>query len=175
MVFCRYPLYHCPGLVWWQRGQDYYGGVQAASDILGLLFFILLFPSMRALFRALFTFPNEYRMLLKVKANYTKLWLQWGSCMLHALSSPVLASCCPAGHHITCTSAGKCVPVCGQASVAVLMLSTSAVQQLAVDGLQKSADRLSGACVASCRSDRAGCTICQPTTLLGPLQTFQRS
>lgn len=40
--------------------------MQAASDILGLLFFILLFPSMRALFRALFTFPNEYRMLLKV-------------------------------------------------------------------------------------------------------------
>lgn len=55
------------GLVWWQRGQAYYGGVQAASDILGLLFFILLFPSMRALFRALFTFPNEYRMLLKVR------------------------------------------------------------------------------------------------------------
>jgi hypothetical protein len=55
------------GLVWWQRGQDYYGGVQAASDILGLLFFILLFPSMRALFRALFTFPNDYRQVLKVR------------------------------------------------------------------------------------------------------------
>jgi len=49
------------GLVWWQRGQDYYGGVQAASDILGLLFFVLLFPSMRALFRALFTFPVSFR------------------------------------------------------------------------------------------------------------------
>lgn len=55
-----------PGLVWWQRGQQYYGGVQAASDVLGLLFFILLFPSMRALFRALFSFPNDYRMLMKV-------------------------------------------------------------------------------------------------------------
>jgi hypothetical protein len=64
------------GLVWWQRGQDYYGGVQAASDILGLLFFILLFPSMRALFRALFTFPNEYRMLLKVNLD----WLMIFSC-----------------------------------------------------------------------------------------------
>jgi hypothetical protein len=60
------------GLVWWQRGQDYYGGVQAASDILGLLFFILLFPSMRALFRALFTFPNEYRMLLKVNMDWLR-------------------------------------------------------------------------------------------------------
>jgi hypothetical protein len=55
------------GLVWWQRGQAYWGGVQAASDVLGLLFFILLFPSMRALFRALFTFPNEQRMLMKVR------------------------------------------------------------------------------------------------------------
>jgi hypothetical protein len=41
--------------------------VQAASDVLGLLFFMLLFPSMRALFRALFTFPNEQRMLMKVR------------------------------------------------------------------------------------------------------------
>lgn len=54
------------GLVWWQRGQQYYGGIQAASDVLGLLFFVLLFPSMRALFRALFSFPNDYRMLMKV-------------------------------------------------------------------------------------------------------------
>lgn len=66
-------LLSAAGLVWWQRGQQYYGGVQAASDILGLLFFILLFPSMRALFRALFTFPNEYRMLLKVRVG----WVQW--------------------------------------------------------------------------------------------------
>jgi hypothetical protein len=51
-------------LVWWQRGQIY--TVSAASDKLGLLFFMLLFPSMRALFAALFTFPNEYRMILKV-------------------------------------------------------------------------------------------------------------
>lgn len=46
---CCVSLCVCAGLVWWQRGQDYYGGVQAASDILGLLFFILLFPSMRKL------------------------------------------------------------------------------------------------------------------------------
>eukprot|EP00775_Hariotina_reticulata_P013254 gene13254-13384_t len=57
------------GLVWWQRGQDYYGGVQAANDVLGLLFFMLLFPSMRSLFRALFTFPNEYRMLMKERPS----------------------------------------------------------------------------------------------------------
>jgi hypothetical protein len=31
----------------------------------GLLFFVELFPSFRALFHALFTLPNEYRMLLK--------------------------------------------------------------------------------------------------------------
>lgn len=66
---CRL-LLHYAGLVWWQRGQDYYGGVQAASDILGLLFFILLFLSMRALFRALFTFPNDYRQVLKVSRGH---------------------------------------------------------------------------------------------------------
>jgi hypothetical protein len=57
------------GLVWWQRGQQYYGGIQAASDVLGLLFFVLLFPSMRALFRALFSFPNDYRMLMKERPS----------------------------------------------------------------------------------------------------------
>lgn len=62
--------YILAGLVWWQRGQAYYGGVQAASDVLGLLFFMLLFPSMRALFRALFTFPNEQRMLMKVRRGF---------------------------------------------------------------------------------------------------------
>jgi hypothetical protein len=53
------------GLVWWQRGQTF--TLAAATDKLGLLFFVLLFPSMRALFHALFTFPNEYRMLMKVR------------------------------------------------------------------------------------------------------------
>ncbi|KAF6261731.1 hypothetical protein COO60DRAFT_1699664 [Scenedesmus sp. NREL 46B-D3] len=38
------------GLVWWQRGQAYYGGVQAASD-------------------GAFTFPNEQRMLMKERPS----------------------------------------------------------------------------------------------------------
>ncbi|GBF97037.1 ABC transporter G family member [Raphidocelis subcapitata] len=51
------------GLVWWQRGSTY--TLLNATDVMGLLFFIELFPSFRALFHALFTLPNEYRMLLK--------------------------------------------------------------------------------------------------------------
>ena len=35
-----------------------------------MLFFELLFPSFRALFHALFTFPNEYRMLMKARRGF---------------------------------------------------------------------------------------------------------
>jgi hypothetical protein len=47
------------GLLWWQRGQQL--TLAAGSDVIGLLFFELLFPSFKALFAALFTFPNEFR------------------------------------------------------------------------------------------------------------------
>lgn len=33
------------GLLWWQRGRA--NTVEAASDVMGLLFFILLFPAFR--------------------------------------------------------------------------------------------------------------------------------
>lgn len=55
------------GLFWWQRGSG--DTLLAASDIVGLLFFELLFPAFTALFSALFTFPNDYRMLLKERAS----------------------------------------------------------------------------------------------------------
>jgi hypothetical protein len=55
------------GLFWWQRGKG--NTLLAASDVVGLLFFELLFPSFTALFSALFTFPNDYRMLLKERAS----------------------------------------------------------------------------------------------------------
>lgn len=65
--------------MWWQRGQQYYGGIQAVTDVLGLLFFVLLFPSMRGLFRALFTFPNDYRMLMKVNELVTQSFVESAS------------------------------------------------------------------------------------------------
>jgi hypothetical protein len=55
------------GLFWWQRGTG--GSLLAASDVVGLLFFELLFPAFTALFTSLFTFPNDYRMLLKERAS----------------------------------------------------------------------------------------------------------
>lgn len=54
------------GLFWWQRGQG--NTVAAAQNTLGLLFFELLFLGFRALFTALFTFPDEFKMLLKVSS-----------------------------------------------------------------------------------------------------------
>ncbi|KAJ9515493.1 hypothetical protein QJQ45_016484 [Haematococcus lacustris] len=55
------------GLLWWQRGRN--GDVAGAADILGLLFFELLFPSFRTLFASLFTFPDEFRMLTKERPS----------------------------------------------------------------------------------------------------------
>jgi hypothetical protein len=55
------------GMFWWQRGTG--GSLLAASDVVGLLFFELLFPAFTALFTSLFTFPNDYRMLLKERAS----------------------------------------------------------------------------------------------------------
>ncbi|GLI64948.1 hypothetical protein VaNZ11_008352 [Volvox africanus] len=51
------------GLLWFQRGRG--SQIAVGADVTGLLFFELLFPSFRALYSALFTFPNEYRMLKK--------------------------------------------------------------------------------------------------------------
>jgi len=55
------------GLLWFRRGVQ--PSLAAASDIVGLLFFELLFPSFRSLFASLFTFPNEYRMLTKERPS----------------------------------------------------------------------------------------------------------
>lgn len=52
------------GLFWLQAGQS--NTVAAANNIRGLLFFELMFMSMRAMLGALFTFPSEFKMMLKV-------------------------------------------------------------------------------------------------------------
>ncbi|KAG2493515.1 hypothetical protein HYH03_008330 [Edaphochlamys debaryana] len=51
------------GLLWFQRGRG--SSISVGTDVTGLLFFELLFPSFRSLFSALFTFPTEYRLLKK--------------------------------------------------------------------------------------------------------------
>jgi len=55
------------GLCWWQRGRS--DLVSGAGDVLGLLFFIILFPAFSSLFAALFAFPSEYGMLCKERQS----------------------------------------------------------------------------------------------------------
>lgn len=55
------------GLFWLQAGQS--NTVAAANNIRGLLFFELMFMSMRAMLGALFTFPSEFKMMLKERAS----------------------------------------------------------------------------------------------------------
>ena len=55
------------GLFWWQIGRN--KTVAAAGNANGLLFFEMLFLSFRSMFAALFTFPNEYKMMLKERAS----------------------------------------------------------------------------------------------------------
>jgi len=55
------------GLFWWQRG----GATDSLgiSDVGGLLFFEMLFMAFAALFAALFTFPQEFRLMVKERAS----------------------------------------------------------------------------------------------------------
>lgn len=55
------------GLFWLQKAKS--DTVFGAQQTLGLLFFELLFMSFRSLFAALFTFPEERKMLLKERAS----------------------------------------------------------------------------------------------------------
>ena len=55
------------GLFWWQIGRN--KTVAAAANANGLLFFEMLFLSFRSMFAALFTFPSEYKMMLKERAS----------------------------------------------------------------------------------------------------------
>ena len=52
------------GLFWLQAGQT--STVAGVNNLRGLLFFELMFMSMRAMLGALFTFPAEFKMMLKV-------------------------------------------------------------------------------------------------------------
>ena len=55
------------GLFWLQAGRDQ--TLKGARDILGVLFFMLMFLSFRSLFVSLFTFPDEQRHMLKERAS----------------------------------------------------------------------------------------------------------
>jgi ABC-type multidrug transport system ATPase subunit len=55
------------GLFWLQKGQD--NTVVGSRDVLGVLFFMLMFLSFRSLFVSLFTFPQEQRHMLKERAS----------------------------------------------------------------------------------------------------------
>lgn len=55
------------GLFWWQIGQD--RTLVGAVNANGLLFFEMLFLSFRVMYTALFTFPDEYKMMLKERAS----------------------------------------------------------------------------------------------------------
>ncbi|CAL8462005.1 g1536 [Coccomyxa elongata] len=55
------------GCFWFQRGG--HDTLAASQDTLGLLFFELMFLTFRSMFTALFTFPEEYKMLLKERAS----------------------------------------------------------------------------------------------------------
>ena len=52
------------GLFWLQAGQT--STVAGVQNLRGLLFFELMFMAMRAMLGALFTFPSEFKMMLKV-------------------------------------------------------------------------------------------------------------
>lgn len=55
------------GLLWWQSGGE--DTLLSASDTLGLLFFEMLFMSFYSMFKSLFTFPSEFRMMLKERTS----------------------------------------------------------------------------------------------------------
>ena len=57
------------GLFWLQKGRN--DTVAGAQQVTGLLFFELLFLSLRALFTALFTFPSDYKMVRCLHAPRT--------------------------------------------------------------------------------------------------------
>ena len=56
------------GLFWLQKGKS--DTVLGAQQTIGLLFFELLFLGFRALFVALFTFPEEYKMVWDPVMNW---------------------------------------------------------------------------------------------------------
>ena len=53
------------GLFWLQKGKQ--DTVYGAQQTVGLLFFQLMFLGIRGLMTALFTFPDERKMLLKAR------------------------------------------------------------------------------------------------------------
>ncbi|EFN53135.1 hypothetical protein CHLNCDRAFT_32365 [Chlorella variabilis] len=55
------------GMIWWQVGHS--DTVYGAQNTTGLLFFEALFLAFRTMFQALFTWPNEQKMMLKERAS----------------------------------------------------------------------------------------------------------
>ena len=60
--FCQFIILGVlAGLFWLQKGKS--DTIYGAQQAIGLIFFELLFLGFRALFVALFTFPEEYKMV----------------------------------------------------------------------------------------------------------------
>lgn len=55
------------GLLWFQEGRK--NTLLAASDITGLLFFIILFQQVNSLYNALFRFPSEFQIMRKERSS----------------------------------------------------------------------------------------------------------
>ena len=55
------------GSFWFQRGKD--DSLAAARDVVGVIFFMLMFLCFRSMFVSLFTFPAEQRHMLKERAS----------------------------------------------------------------------------------------------------------
>ena len=81
-----------------------------ANNLRGLLFFELMFMSMRAMLGALFTFPSEFKMMLKVRLNVHHAQKDkhdlMGTDSDGAAASAALSLCCS---HL---SAGSCTLLC---------------------------------------------------------------
>ncbi|KAK9815539.1 hypothetical protein WJX72_005401 [[Myrmecia] bisecta] len=66
--FCQYiTIGVLAGLFWLQKGQT--ANIVNAKNTIGILFFELLFTSLRQMLGSIFTFPAEYKMMLKERAS----------------------------------------------------------------------------------------------------------
>jgi len=58
------------GLLWWQAAKDVPAdNLERMEDIAGLLFFLILFPSYNSVLTSVFTFPSEYKILIKERTS----------------------------------------------------------------------------------------------------------
>ena len=75
------------GLFWLRKGGN--NTVAGAQQVTGLLFFELLFLSLRALFTALFTFPSDFKMVSALSCRPQTLTPGLLAAAACAISSPL--------------------------------------------------------------------------------------